>query len=58
MTVRGGTTVEIVNTDAEGRLVMADALVLAAEEDARRDRRHRHPDRARACAPSASRSPA
>jgi leucyl aminopeptidase len=32
MTVRGGTTVEIVNTDAEGRLVMADALVLAAEE--------------------------
>ena len=33
MTVRGGTTVEIVNTDAEGRLVMADALVLAAEEE-------------------------
>jgi leucyl aminopeptidase len=32
MTVRGGTTVEIINTDAEGRLVMADALVLAAEE--------------------------
>ncbi len=31
MTVRGGTTVEIINTDAEGRLVMADALVLAAE---------------------------
>ena len=32
MTVRGGTTVEIVNTDAEGRLVMSDALVMAAEE--------------------------
>jgi leucyl aminopeptidase len=32
MTVRGGTTVEIINTDAEGRLVMADALVMAAEE--------------------------
>jgi leucyl aminopeptidase len=32
MTVRGGTTVEIINTDAEGRLVMADALVLAAEQ--------------------------
>jgi leucyl aminopeptidase len=31
MTVRGGTTVEIINTDAEGRLVMADALVLATE---------------------------
>ncbi|HEY0813866.1 MAG TPA: M17 family peptidase N-terminal domain-containing protein [Pseudonocardia sp.] len=32
LTVRGGTTVEVQNTDAEGRLVMADALVLAAEE--------------------------
>jgi leucyl aminopeptidase len=32
LTVRGGTTVEVVNTDAEGRLVMADALVLSREE--------------------------
>jgi leucyl aminopeptidase len=32
ITVRGGTTVEVINTDAEGRLVMADALVLATEE--------------------------
>ena len=32
LTIRGGTTVEVVNTDAEGRLVMADALVLAVEE--------------------------
>jgi leucyl aminopeptidase len=32
LTVRGGTSVEVVNTDAEGRLVMADALVLAAEQ--------------------------
>jgi leucyl aminopeptidase len=32
LTVRGGTTVEVANTDAEGRLVMADALVLAAEQ--------------------------
>jgi leucyl aminopeptidase len=31
LTIRGGTTVEITNTDAEGRLVLADALVLAAE---------------------------
>jgi leucyl aminopeptidase len=31
ITMRGGTTVEVVNTDAEGRLVMADALVLATE---------------------------
>ncbi|WP_155369778.1 leucyl aminopeptidase [Catellatospora vulcania] len=32
LTMRGGTTVEVVNADAEGRLVMADALVLATEE--------------------------
>jgi leucyl aminopeptidase len=32
LSVRGGTTVEVANTDAEGRLVMADALVLATEE--------------------------
>jgi leucyl aminopeptidase len=31
LTTRGGTTVEVVNTDAEGRLVMADALDLAVE---------------------------
>jgi leucyl aminopeptidase len=33
ITIRGGTTVEVVNTDAEGRLVMADALILAHEAD-------------------------
>jgi leucyl aminopeptidase len=32
LTIRGGTTVEVINTDAEGRLVMADALVLATED--------------------------
>ena len=32
LTARGGTTVEIKNTDAEGRLAMMDALVLAVEE--------------------------
>jgi leucyl aminopeptidase len=31
ITMRGGTTVEVLNTDDEGRLVMADALVLATE---------------------------
>jgi leucyl aminopeptidase len=31
LTMRGGKTVEVLNTDAEGRLVMADALVLATE---------------------------
>ena len=30
LTIRGGTTVEIHNTDAEGRLVLADGLVLAS----------------------------
>lgn len=30
--MRGGKTVEVINTDAEGRLVMADALVLATED--------------------------
>ncbi len=32
LSIRGGTTVEVKNCDAEGRLVMADALVLANEE--------------------------
>lgn len=31
LTIRGGTTVEVKNTDAEGRLVLADGLVLASE---------------------------
>jgi leucyl aminopeptidase len=30
--IRGGSTVEVLNTDAEGRLVMADGLVAASEE--------------------------
>lgn len=30
--MRGGKTVEVLNTDAEGRLVMADGLVAASEE--------------------------
>ena len=30
--IRGGRTVEVLNTDAEGRLVMADGLVIAGEE--------------------------
>lgn len=31
--IYGGRTVEVLNTDAEGRLVLADALVRAAEEE-------------------------
>ena len=30
--IRGGSTVEVLNTDAEGRLVLADGLVAASEE--------------------------
>jgi leucyl aminopeptidase len=33
LTVYGGKTVEVLNTDAEGRLVMADAIVRAGEDD-------------------------
>ncbi|GIG27445.1 leucyl aminopeptidase [Cellulomonas marina] len=31
ITIKGGTTVEVLNTDAEGRLVLADGLVTALE---------------------------
>ncbi len=33
ITIRGGKTVEVLNTDAEGRLVMADGLAAAVEEN-------------------------
>ncbi|TQC48250.1 leucyl aminopeptidase [Rhodococcus sp. WS4] len=33
LTQYGGTTVEVINTDAEGRLVLADAIVRACEDD-------------------------
>ncbi|MBB4930798.1 leucyl aminopeptidase [Lipingzhangella halophila] len=33
LTMYGGKTVEVLNTDAEGRLVMADAIVRAHEDD-------------------------
>ncbi|MGK2946954.1 MAG: leucyl aminopeptidase [Acidimicrobiales bacterium] len=32
LTIRNGKTVEVLNTDAEGRLILADALALASEE--------------------------
>jgi leucyl aminopeptidase len=34
LTMRNGKTVEVLNTDAEGRLVMADALALSVEDGA------------------------
>jgi leucyl aminopeptidase len=33
LTQYGGTTIEVINTDAEGRLVLADAIVRACEDD-------------------------
>jgi leucyl aminopeptidase len=33
ITIRGGRTVEVLNTDAEGRLVLADAIVRASEDE-------------------------
>jgi leucyl aminopeptidase len=33
LTIRGGKTVEVLNTDAEGRLILADALRLACEAE-------------------------
>src|SRR5262249_10194331 len=36
ITQRNGKTVEIINTDAEGRLILADALSYAADEGATR----------------------
>ena len=33
LTQYGGTTVEVINTDAEGRLILADAIVRACEDD-------------------------
>jgi leucyl aminopeptidase len=33
LVARNGTSIEVLNTDAEGRLVLADALCLAAEEE-------------------------
>ena len=45
---RKGLFVEIDNTDAEGRLILADALTRAGEDEARADRRFRDPDRRRA----------
>src|SRR3954451_12554093 len=33
LTLRGGKTVEVLNTDAEGRLILADGIARASEED-------------------------
>ena len=45
LTIRNGKTVEVLNTDAEGRLILADAPVAGLRGGARRHRRPRHPHR-------------
>jgi leucyl aminopeptidase len=45
LTARNGLTIEINNTDAEGRLVLADALALASRGRSRSADLHGHPDR-------------
>ncbi len=45
ITQYNGKTVEVNNTDAEGRLILADALAYAVEHGSRAGRRHRHPYR-------------
>ena len=42
-----GKTIEVINTDAEGRLILADALCYANKLGATQDRRHRDPHRRR-----------
>lgn len=37
ITMKGGTSVEVTNTDAEGRLVLADGLVMASQDELRPD---------------------
>ena len=45
ITAVDGTTIEIVHTDAEGRMVLADTLALASRCRPKIDHRLRHPDR-------------
>ena len=45
LTMRNGKTVEVLNTDAEGRLILADALSYAVEHEAAPHPRPGHADR-------------
>ena len=45
LTIRNGKTVEVLNTDAEGRLILADALSLASEDKPAAVDRPRHAHR-------------
>ena len=58
LTIYGGKTVENGNSDAEGRLVMADALARGSEDKPDLDRRRGHPDRCLRSSRSATGPPA
>ena len=45
LTTRSGKTIEVLNTDAEGRLILSDGLTLAVEAGAGRRHRPGHPHR-------------
>ena len=45
LTARNGKTIEVLNTDAEGRLVLADVLTLRRRSQAGADRRSGDADR-------------
>ena len=45
VTAADGSTIEVVHTDAEGRMILADTLALAARGKARPDHGFCHPDR-------------
>ena len=45
LTIRNGMTIEVLNTDAEGRLILADGLSLAVEAKPDAIDRRGHPDR-------------
>jgi leucyl aminopeptidase len=53
ITMYSGTTVEVLNTDAEGRLILADALCYAFQIPARPGDRPGYPHRIRPAGPSA-----
>ncbi len=55
--IRNGKTVEVLNTDAEGRLILADALVARLRGQVGRDRSTSRRSPARASSRSARRSP-
>ena len=57
LTAMNGVTIEILSTDAEGRLVLADGLVYTARQGAHRADRPGDPDRRRPSSPSATAPP-